>query len=279
MELSWFQSILLGFLSGLAEILPVSGEAHRLIALKLFGSGSTMSPLVELFLHMGTLAGLYYCCHNHILRLMRAQRLAKIPKRRRKRPLDTRSMMDFSLLKTTLIPTVIAFFFYEHTSKIASNLVLVSVFLFINGIILYIPQYLPGSNKDSRSMSRVEGLLIGLGGAISTIPGISCVGAGVSIATVCGAEKNYALNISLLMTIPVTIGLIAMDILAILGAKVALSFGLIFSCLLCGIAAFAGVFFGIRAMRTALANISMSIFGLYCWSAALFTFILYLTAA
>lgn len=279
MELNWFQSILLGFLSGLADIIPVSAEAHRLVALKLFGNGSTMSPLVELFLHMGTLAGLYYGCYNQILRLTRARKLARIPKRRRKRPLDTRSLMDLSLLKTTLIPIVIAFFFYDKVSSIADNMVLVSAFLLVNGVILYIPQFLPGSNKDSRSMSRVEGLLIGLGGAISTIPGISCVGAGVSIATVCGADKQYALNMSLLMAIPVTIGLIAMDILTILGAEFALSMGLIFSCLLCAIAAFIGVFFGIRTMRVAINNLSMSVFGCYCWSAALFAFILYLTAA
>jgi undecaprenyl pyrophosphate phosphatase UppP len=105
------------------------------------------------------------------------------------------------------------------------------------------------------------------------------VGAGVSVASVCGADKQYALNISLLMAIPVTIGLIAMDILAILGVGVSLSLGGIFSGLLCAVAAFAGAFVGIRVLRVAINNISMSVFGLYCWSVALFTFILYLTAA
>lgn len=279
LELSWFQSILLGFLSGLSEILPVSAEAHRLLTMKLFGSGTTMSPLVELFLHMGTLVGLYYCCHGHIVRIMRAQRLAKIPKHRRKRPLDTKSLLDFKLLVTTLIPTVIAFFFYDKTSAISGKLYLVAFFLLINGVILYIPQYLPGSNKDSRSMSPVEGLLIGLGGAISTIPGISCVGAGVSIATICGADKAFALSIALLMTVPVTIGYIAMDVLAILAAKLTISFGVIMSCVLIGFSAFAGIFCGIKLLRKIISNFPMSVFGFYCWGMALFTFIFYLTAA
>lgn len=279
MELNWFQSILLGFLSGIAEILPVSAEAHRLVALKLFGNGAAMSPLTELFLHMGTLMGLYYCCHGHIVRIMRAQRLARIPKHRRKRPLDTRSLLDFKLLCTTLIPTVAAFLFYDQTSKISGKLYLVAFFLFLNGVILYVPQFLPGSNKDSRSMSPVDGLLIGLGGAVSTIPGISCIGAGVSVATVCGADKAFALSISLLMTVPVTIGYIAMDVLAILGAKLVLSFGVVFSCLLLGVSSFLGIFVGIRVLRRLIANFPMSVFGLYCWGMALFTFILYLTAA
>lgn len=279
MELNWFQSILLGFISGLCEILPVSAEAHRLVALKLFGNGAFMSPLTELCLHMGTLAGLYYCCHGHIVRIMRAQRMARIPKHRRKRPLDMRSLLDFRLLCTTLIPTVLAFLFYDQTTKISGKLYLVAFFLFLNGVILYIPQFLPGSNKDSRSMSPADGLLIGLGGAISTVPGISCIGAGVSIATVCGADKAFALSISLLMTVPVTIGYIAMDVLAILGTKLALSFGVIFSCLLIGVSGFLGIFAGIRLLRRLIANFPMSVFGLYCWSMALFTFTLYLTAA
>ena len=279
MELNLVQSILLGFLSGIAEILPVSAEAHRLIALKLFGSGSTMPAILELFLHIGTLAGLYYCCYHHILRMTRAWKLARIPKRRRKRPLDTRSLMDLSLLKTTLIPIVAGFFFHEKIASISNNLVLVAFFLLLNGVILYIPQFLPGSNKDSRSMSRVDGLLIGLGGAFSTIPGISCIGAGVSISSVLGVDKQYGLNLSLLMTIPVTVGLIAMDILAILGAQTGLTIGLLFSCILCAAAAFAGVVLAIRLLRSIVANVSMSVFGLYCWSAALFAFLLYLTAA
>lgn len=278
MELSWFQSILLGFLSGLAEIIPVSAQAHRIVALKLFGNGVTMSPMVELFLHIGTLFGIYYGCRSHIARIMRAQRLSQIPAKRRKRPLDTRSMMDFKLLTTMLVPTVIAFFFYEKAQSIEGKLPMVALFVLINGLILYIPQYLPGANKDARNLSPLEGLLIGLGGAASIIPGISCVGAGISVATVCGADRQYALKVSLLMAVPVTIGLIAMDILAILGG-VTLSFGLFLSSLLCGIAAFAGVFLGIRFMRAILAQISPAVFGVYCAGLSLFTFILYLTAA
>lgn len=278
MELSWFQSILLGFLSGLTEILPVSAQAHRIVALKLFGNGVTMHPMVELFLHMGTLVGLYLGCRSHIARIMRAQRLSQIPAKRRKRPLDTRSMMDFKLLITILAPTVIAFFFFEKAQSIAGKLPLVALFVLLNGLILYVPQYLPGANKDARNLSPLEGLLIGLGGAASLIPGISCVGAGISVATVCGADRQYALRISLIMAIPVTIGLIAMDFLAVLGG-VTLTFGLLFNCLLAAGAAFAGVILGIRLLRAILAQISTAVFGVYCMGMALFTFILYLTAA
>ena len=183
MEINLLQSILLGITSGLTEILPVSAQAHRLVLLKLFGVNNEPA-LLRLLIHLSTMFALYYCCRGQILRLTRAQKLVKIPKRRRKRPLDTKSLMDYSLLKTTLIPIILAFIFYGKTASIASNLIVVAGILFLNGLILYIPQFLPGSNKDSRMLSRLEGFLMGLGGAVSVLPGISAIGSAVSVGAV-----------------------------------------------------------------------------------------------
>lgn len=279
MELNWLQGLLMGLFSGLTDILPVSAQAHRLLILKLLGeSGEPL--LLRLMIHLATLAALYWGCRSHIIRISRATKLARIPKRRRKRPLDRRSLMDFSLLKTTLIPLIIGFLFYRKTSSLAGNLIIVAVCLFVNGIILYIPQFLPGSNKHSGNLTRVEGILLGLGGAVSTVPGISCVGSVVSVGRVCGLDKSYALNMALLINIPYTIGLILFDFLAIFnGGMGSMSFGAVFACMLAAAGAFAGVFLGIKLLRKIISSVDFSIFGFYCWGAALFTFILYLTAA
>lgn len=277
--MTWLSSILFGLVSGLAEVLPVSAHAHRILMQNLLGDGKT-HILLPLMLHIGSLAALFYCCNSQILRLSRAQKLASVPKRRRKRPLDTRSLMDLRLLRTTLVPIILAFFFYNKVAPLQDNLVAVSIFWIINGLILYIPQYLPGSNRDSRSLSPVDGLLIGLGGALSIIPGISCVGSVVSIASVRGADKHFSLNTALLVTIPVTIGLIAMDILAIVEVGLAgIGFVLVLKSLISAVAAFFGVQLGIRILRVLVENIGFSIFSLYCWGIGLFTFIFYLTAA
>ena len=37
MDLNWLESFLYGLFSGLADILPVSAEAHRILMLKCFG--------------------------------------------------------------------------------------------------------------------------------------------------------------------------------------------------------------------------------------------------
>lgn len=277
--MTWLSSIFYSLISGLAEVLPISATAHRIVMQALLGDGKD-HILLQLFLHMGSLAALFYGCNAIILRLSRAQKLANVPKRKRKRPLDTRSLMDISLLKTLLIPIILAFFFYDKVSPLKENLVAVAGFLFLNGVILYIPQYLPGSNKDSRSLSRVDGLLVGLGGALSVIPGISCVGTAVSVASVRGADKKYMLEMALLMNIAVVIGFIAMDILAMVATGLgSITFMQVLQYLFCGICAFGGTTLGIRLLKALIEEQGLAVFSFYCWGLALFTFIFYLTAA
>ena len=83
MDLNWLESLLIGLVSGLTDILPVSAQAHKAILLKLFGLSS--EPVILRFMiHVATFAGLYYCCQGHIMRISRQLRLAKVPKKRRK---------------------------------------------------------------------------------------------------------------------------------------------------------------------------------------------------
>ena len=148
MNLNLFQSVLYGLITGLAEILPVSATAHRALLMKLFGESGD-SPLLRLMVHIATIAALYYSCHTQILRLLRAQRLAAVPKSRRKRPLDTNSLMDMRVLRSTLIPIIVGFIFYTKVASFSTNLLIVGLILLVNGVILYIPPYMPGSNKKS----------------------------------------------------------------------------------------------------------------------------------
>lgn len=277
MKLNWFQSLLFGLFSGLTDILPVSSQAHRLILLKLFGESSEPA-LLRLMVHVGTLAALCFACKPHFIRMMRAYRLSKIPKRRRKRPLDIHSLMDLSLIKTTLIPVILALLFYNKAASLGSNLMWIAGFLLLNGVILYIPRHLPGGNRDSRSMSRVEGLLLGLGGGISVLPGISCTGAVTSIGSACGVDRKFAFHIALVMYIPLTIGMIVYDTVALAGGAGELSFGILLGYVLAGGAAFGGTLLGVRLMQAVVGNIGFGAFAYYSWGLALLAFIFYLMA-
>ena len=277
MDLNLLESLLYGLVSGLSEILPVSGPAHRSFMLQLLGENGDQG-LLHLMIHIGILTALYYGCQNHILRMVRARKLARIPKRKRKRPLDVRSLMDLSLLKTMAVPVILALFLYDRVSALSSKRILVSILLFVNGIILYVPQFLPGSNRDSRTLSRVEGVCMGLGGALSVVPGISGTGVISSVASVCGVDKAYGLNMALLLDMVLIAGQMIHDVMAIVSIGVAgITFLSILGYILAGAAAFAGAYLSIRILRALMKERGLGIFAFYCWGMSLLTFILYLS--
>lgn len=278
MDLNWMESVIYGFLSGLMDIVPLSAQAHRILLMKFFGiSGGT--DVMRLAVHIGVFGGLYYSCQSQIVRINRARALARVPKRRRKRPLDTRSLMDWSMLKTMLIPMVVGLFLYKYNTAMRDNLLLVAIFLLVNGIILYVPQFLPGSNRDSRTLTRLEGFLMGLGATASVLPGISAVGAAVSIGSVCGVERGFCLSMALMMNLALNLGLAIVDVFTLFtnGLGV-LSFGILIRYLATGLTAFAGCLLGIKIMRILSGNHGYSGFAFYCIGLSLFTFILNLMA-
>lgn len=274
--MNWLESIFYGLIAGLTEILPVSSQAHRILILNLYGE-SAEPALLRLLIHLSVLAGLYYFCQNHIIRMSRAARLARIPKRRRKRPLDTQSLMDREILKTMVIPVILGYLFYNSISGLSAKLIYVAVCLFVNGLILYFPRYIPSGNKNSESVSRVEGFLMGLGGAASMFPGVSCTGAVSSVGVACGLDKTYALDLALLIHIPVTLGLVVFDLIAVFTQGLSgMSVSTVLSYIVSAASAFGGINLGMRIIRGLIKNYSIDIFSYYSLGAALFAFILFL---
>ena len=274
MDLNWLQSLLFGLISGLTDILPVSAQAHRMLMLKFFGVKSITS-LLALMMHLSVFAALYLSSRGQFVRMNRARALARVPKRKRKRPLDVKSMMDWSLIKTMLLPTILGLLLYQYARNMQTNLLTIAAFLFLNGVILYVPQFLPSSNKDSRTLSRLEGFAMGCGCAASILPGISTVGTVVSIGSVCGVERVYSLNMAFIIKMFLMVGLMVYDVLGIIsGGMEALSFAVVLRYLVTALLSFGAAMGGIRLTRRLTAEHGFSLFGVYCWGVALFIFIL-----
>ena len=278
MNFGWLQSLLLGITTGLTDILPVSAQAHEQILVKFMGRGA-VPPMMQLFMHLGTLAAIYLSCQPHILKMVRAKNMSRIPKRKRKRPLDTRSLMDLRLLTTMLVPVVLMLLVWPKVKTVSSNMIIMATLLFLNGLILYIPQFLPSSNKDCRSLSRVEGILMGLGGAMFAIPGLSGMGAALSVASVTGVDRKYGLNMILLMEMGVLTGKVVYDLLGLIsGGMGEMSVIVLLSYLLAATASFVCAYLAVRILRGLAESKGYGSFAYYSWGLALFTFVLTLMA-
>lgn len=276
MDLSWLECLIYGLVSGAAEFLPVSAQAHRAIMLKLFGA-QTEGSLLRFMVHLGAFAGLLVACSGQLSHLKRERALAKVPKRRRKRQPNPRSILDIQMVKTAFIVALLGFILYRFTSGWETDLSKVALFLVINGILLFIPRVLPSGNKDSRSMSRLDSILMGLFGGLAMLPGISRTGATTSVALIRGADRQQAISWSLLISIPILVCLMGLDVYGMVVYGAALTFQVFVQYILAAVASFCGAYLSITLLRFLAVNVGFSCFAYYSWGAALFAFILYMT--
>lgn len=272
MEMGMIQSLIYGFLSGLAEILPVSAKAHQTILLTIFGEEKA-SPLMTLFIHLGTLCALYICCREQIRKMLRQYKLSRIPKHRRKRPLDVRVMMDLRLLRTVAIPVLLAFLLTAQADKLNTGLSWIAGMSILNALILFVPGLLPTGNKDTLSITPVESILMGIGCGAGVLPGISSMGTMLSVASVTGVDRTFALGFAELILMVVA-AIRSVFSLAALFAGGAL--GSVGGAFLAAVTAFGGVYLGVYILRAMLRRHSCQIFAFYSLAVALLAFIFYL---
>ena len=274
--MDWLWTILYGFVAGLAEFLPLSSPAHQSISAAVFGLASA-APLRQFLIRAACLAALLSACGREIDKLRRDGRMARLPARRRKRPVDSRSVATNRLLNIAVFPLVIGLVFYRRVNMWVDSLAMLTIFLVINGILLFVPQYIPSGNKDGRNLSLLDGLLMGLAGAFSVFPGISRMSAIHFAASARGADKNYSLQFALYLSIPALVIMLLFDAVAIFGGIEAISFLVIIQYLLAMAAAYFGSTFAISFMRSMVVRAGYEIFSYYCWGMALISMILYLT--
>lgn len=263
--MNWLESIFYGLITGLAEFLPVPARAHQLIFTRLTGAESA-SPLCELMVHLGLLFAVCISAGS-LLKSLRSD-----PRRVQSRKPQASAAMR--LFKTASVPMAVLLCFYPFFWKTGESLPVLAVLLLVNGIILFVPNLMLRGNKDARSMSALDSLLIGAAGGLSVFPGMSRIGCALSVAAVRGADKQHAFNWALLLSIPALAIFCFFDFLSIFSREISSNF---FCCLISGVSAFLGGYFSIKLMRTGLSRLNYNGFAYYSWGAALFTFILYLT--
>lgn len=275
MELNWLESIIYGFISGFTEFLPICPDSHRFLFLQIIGASD--SSALRLAVHLGAFIALLTLCTPMIARLNRERKIAAVSEKRRKRQPDMRSLCDIRLLKAACLPLVLCMAFYLFAAKLEQHVWLLALFLFLNGCLLYFPQFSPSANKDGLTLSTVDAVYLGLAMGFGILPGISRIGSAISVASFRGADKRYVLDILFLLSIPVTLILLFFDVIAVFAGVGVLSFTALVCCFSASLLSFAGAYLSICMMRFFAVRVGFSGFSYYSWGLALLSLILFLT--
>ena len=193
-------AILLGFIQGITEFLPISSSGHLVIGNHFLGIHNN-NILFEVFVHLGTLVAIFYFYKNEIFKTFKGI----ITKQKE-------SLNYLSLLIFATIPAVLIGVLFANQIKDFYNIQWVSIFFIITGIILFLSKF---STTKQSQITFFYAFIIGFSQAIAILPGISRSGITIGVALLLGIHKAEATKFSFFMAIPVIIGAVLLEIITI----------------------------------------------------------------
>lgn len=276
--MNFFESIIYGIVSGLTEIFPVSAQANQMVLRQLFGVPQK-EPIRDLLIHMAVFAAILLSCRGMFSKIRREQVIAHRMRRNPSQIRTLKGVYDMRLVRTAAPIMLVGMLGNLLFKDIYQNRPLFSLLLLINGALILIPTYMHQGNRDARTMTGLDGMLIGFAAALSAIPGISRNGAIMFMALVREADKNNGVIWALILSVPAMIILAFLDIIAMFTVGIGtITVIILIGYLLSMVFAFAGAYIGVTLIRLLIKRSDYSFFAYYDFGLALLSFVLFLIA-
>ena len=275
--MNWLQRVMIGFVSGLCEPMPVCAEAHRSLLRYFFGL-SAIEPLFLLACHTAALIVVLSVGRLEMYRLWRTTKILHTPQRRRTGQANLNQAGTLRLLRIAAALTVVGRILSLRLQTVADRLWLLALPLMFTGLLLWLPTHIRTANKDGRHLTGIDGLMMGLAALISAVPGISLVGAVLAIASMLGIHRHYAVRFAWLLLSASLMSSVVMDLLMVVRTGVSFTVsGLIETALAAGSAG-VGSWLAIHFIRSRTRSgwSGISGFCFYNWGMALLCLTLFL---
>ena len=269
---------LLAFASGFSELIFASPAAHQLLYRTLTGYQTTDS-LLSLGIHLGCFLAVLVCSQNRIKQLRSEKKLEKRAKHRRGRKPDQAALMDIRILNAASVTVFLEFLAYRRITGYNFGLFQIALFLAVNGVVLFLPRLFGQGNKNGHTFTQFDGVLMGLSGFLGMIPGFSRFGCMYSAGIVRGAGKNYALDLSIMLSIPALGALASFDAYDCFVRGVNLTGLQLLGILLAALMAYVGAFIAIALMRFICNRATAIGFAYYSCGLSVFMLLIYLFVA
>lgn len=188
-------AIILGVVEGLTEFLPISSTGHLVLASHLLGLAETdFLKSFEVVIQLGAI-------------------LAVITLYWRKLLFDRGLMQRIAV---ALLPALgVGFLFYASIRSLLESQLTVVVALFVGGVVLILFERYreePGGPTTVETLSYAQAFLIGLGQALSVIPGVSRAGATIVGGLATGLSRSAAVEFSFLLGVPTMVAATTLDV-------------------------------------------------------------------
>jgi undecaprenyl-diphosphatase len=280
--ITYFQALVIGLLQGVTELFPISSLGHSVLVPALFGGSwqtlvtqsssksSSGTPYLTFIvaLHVATALALvifYWSTWKRVI-------LAFIRTLKSRKITDPDERLAWLLIVGTIPVGIIGIVLEKPFRELFAKPLAAAVFLFINGLILLLGEYLrrrPSSQKDRKltSLSLPEGAAIGSFQVLALLAGISRSGISMVGGLVRGLNREDAANFAFLLATPVIFGAGLYKLPSLAGhAGHAMLGQLLVGALAAGIAAYLSVRYLTKYFQTK----TLLPFAIYCLVAGVF---------
>ncbi len=203
--MSFSHAALLGLIQGLTEFLPVSSSGHLVIFQGQLGIEEPQL-LLDILLHMGTLAAVILCYRTEVYELIKALLSIIVPGKVKSEKGWRRLLL---LIIISMAPTsLLGLYIGERMEWIFASPLFAASMLLITGTFLWLTRFekaSAGKFKEGAKPSTMDSLIVGAAQGISVLPGISRSGATISAGLFLGFSREEAVRFSFLIVIPATI--------------------------------------------------------------------------
>ena len=271
--LSYLQSILLGLVQGLTELLPVSSSGHLAIFKRILGADALTTTLtMDILLHVGTLVAVFLVYYKDIWELIR-EFFCMLWDLLRGKP-DFKSPYRRFVLMVIIgsIPAGIVGVLLKDAIG-TLPLLCVGLALFVTAVLLWLSDRLPKGKKTMATASYPSALFVGLFQGVAILPGISRSGSTIVGACTAGYTREFAVKYSFILSIPAILGAALLDAVDVVQSG---TLGIAFGPALAGmaVAAISG-FLAIRWLLKLVQNSKFHYFSYYCVIAGVLAIILH----
>jgi len=190
------QTVVLGFVQGLGEFLPISSSAH-LVLVPWLMNWAYFGLTFDIALHFGTLIAVVIYFRKDWLKLLHHGFT---------KPREREGKLFWYLVLATIPGALIGFMLEDAAETIFRQPVLIAGMLMVLGALLYAADRRGKKQIDVENISLRTSFLIGLSQALAIIPGVSRSGVTMTTALALGMTREGAARFSFLLSAPIILG-------------------------------------------------------------------------
>ena len=196
--MSILESIILGVVQGLTELLPISSSAH-LFLIPLFLNWN-IPEYFDVALHFGTLLAIGIFFFKDWIKLIVGGFNQVVKKKK-----SAEGRMFWYIVLATIPGGIIGFVLDKYAEELLTKPVIISIALIFMGILLYVIDKYSKSETDYENLSLKQTFLIGLSQSLAFIPGVSRSGITMTTARLLKVNREAAARYSFMLSAPIVL--------------------------------------------------------------------------